>query len=399
MKTSYKFNRMELAGALGDLGTLLPLSIGMIMINGLSPSGLFVSIGLFYILSGVYYGVTVPVQPMKVIGAYAIAMALTASQISASGFLVGIFLLILGGTGAITFIGRYVPISVVRGVQLATGTLLMAQGVKFVMGTSKYQILQAVAEPYLSIQHLGPVPIGIIIGVAAGIITLFFLDNKKLPAGILVILLGFLIGLALGNQNTLNNLKLGIYLPEILPFGFPSGADFSFALLVLVLPQLPMTLGNAVIANADLSLQYFNKNSRKVTYKGLCFSMGLANLFSFFVGGMPLCHGAGGLAAHYRFGARTAGSNLMIGTIFIFFAIFLGIHTLKIINLIPFSVLGILLVFAGSQLAITIIDIKVKKDLFVSLIMLGITLTSNLAVGFCVGIILAYALKSDKLTI
>ena len=88
MKSNYLFNRVEFAGALGDLGTLLPLAIGLILINGLSPAGLFLSVGLFYILSGIYYGVTVPVQPMKVIGAYAITTGMNVSQITASGLLI-----------------------------------------------------------------------------------------------------------------------------------------------------------------------------------------------------------------------------------------------------------------------------------------------------------------------
>jgi SulP family sulfate permease len=114
---------------------------------------------------------------------------------------------------------------------------------------------------------------------------------------------------------------------------------------------------------------------------------------------MPLCHGAGGLAAHYRFGARTAGSNLMIGSIFILLAVLLGIHSLSVIYLIPMSILGVLLVFAGSQLALTIIDMKLRKELFVVLVMLGITIASNLAVSFITGIAIAYALKSDKLKV
>ena len=399
MSPRYRFNRLELAGSLGDLGTLLPLAIGMIMVNGLSPSGLFFTVGLFYILSGVYYGITVPVQPMKVIGAYAVATAMSASQIAASGVLIGLFLLIIGGTGAITIIGKYTPKPVIRGVQLSTGTLLMAQGVKFMVGSSKFQILQEAAEPYLSLQSLGPIPIGIVIGIIGGVLTLLLLDNKKLPAGLFVVLGGLALGLALGTHEGLGKLRLGFYIPKILPFGLPTGADLTFALLVLVLPQIPMTVGNAVIANADLSKQYFGEDSRKVTYRALCISMGLANFLSFLVGGMPLCHGAGGLAAHYRFGARTAGSNLMIGLVFFGLAVFLGIHALPIVYLVPMSVLGVLLVFAGSQLALTIIDMKERKDLFVALVMLGITLASNLAVGFVVGIAIAYALKSEKLAV
>ena len=399
MSVRFKFDRLELAGSLGDLGTLLPLAIGMIVINGLNPSGLLLSIGLFYILSGVYFGVTVPVQPMKVIGAYAIATAMTASQIEASGLLIGFFLLVMGVTGAITIIGKYTPKAVVRGVQLSTGTLLMARGVEFMAGTSKFQALRQAAEPYLTLQSVGPVPVGIIIGITGGILTLLLLDNKKLPAGLLVVLGGVGVGWIFGTHEGFDKLKIGLYVPEILPFGIPTGADFTFALLVLVLPQIPMTVGNAVIAYADLSQEYFGDDSRKVTYRASCISMSLANLVSFIVGGMPLCHGAGGLAAHYRFGARTAGSNLMIGAIFVLLAGFLGIHALAVIYLIPMAVLGVLLIFAGSQLALTIIDMRARKDLFVALVMLGITLASNLAVGFVVGFAVSYAMKSEKLTI
>jgi SulP family sulfate permease len=399
MSPPYKFNRLEFAGSLGDLGTILPLAIGMIMINGLNPSGLFLTVGIFYIFSGLYYGVTIPVQPMKVIGAYAIAMGLSAPQVAASGALIGVLLLIIGGTGAVTFIGKYTPKAVVRGVQLSTGTLLVTQGIKFMVGTTKFQVLREAAEPYLSIQGLGPVPIGIVIGIVGGVLTLLLLDNKRFPAGLLIVLGGLFMGLILGTHEGFDKFRLGLYIPKILPFGMPSSIDFSFALLVLVLPQLPMTLGNAVIANADLSREYFEADSKRVTYRALCISQGLANLLSFLVGGMPMCHGAGGLAAHYRFGARTAGSNILIGGIFVILALFLGTHSLTVVYLLPMSVLGVLLIFAGSQLALTIIDLNERKDLFVALVILGITLASNLAVGFVVGIALAYALKSERLSV
>jgi len=399
MIRNYRFDRLEFAGSLGDLGTLLPLSIGMILINGLSPLGLFFAVGLYYIASGIYFRVTVPVQPMKVIGAYAIATGIDASQILASGLLIGLFLFLIGVTGAITLIGRYTPKSVVTGVQLSTGVLLMAEGVKFMIGTSKFQILRQAAEPYLAFQNLGPVPIGIIIGVIGGISTFLLLENRRLPAGVLVVLGGIVVGLVLGTHDGLDKLRIGINLPEILPFGLPSGADFALALFILSLPQIPMTLGNAVIAYADLSGEYFEKASKRVSYRSACISMAIANLMSFLVGGMPLCHGAGGLAAHHRFGARTAGSNLMIGLIFVALAILLGVHALSVLYLLPMSILGVLLLFAGGELSLSVIDMKERKDLFVSLMILGITLASNLAVGFIVGIGVAYAFKSDKLTI
>ena len=399
MSPPYKFNRLEFAGSLGDLGTLLPIAIGMILINGLSPSGLFFSVGLFYILSGIYFRVTVPVQPMKVIGAYAIVTGMGASQILASGALMGVVLLIIGGTGAMTIMGRYIPKPVVRGVQLSTGVLLMSQGVKFMIGTSEFQLFKGAVEPFLTLQGLGPVPIGIVIAVIGGLLTFLLLENNKFPAGLLVVIGGMAVGLVFGTHEGFHNLRIHINMPELLPFGFPYWSDFSTAFLLLVLPQIPMTIGNAVMAYVDLSEEYFGETSRKVTYRSACISMALANFISFLVGGMPLCHGAGGLAAHYRFGARTAGSNLMIGVILVAMAILLGMHALSVLYLIPMSILGVLLLFAGSQLALTLIDVRERKDLFVTLVMLGLTLASNLAVGFLAGIAIAYALKSDKLTV
>jgi sulfate permease, SulP family len=394
-----KFNRMELAGSLGDLGTLLPMAIGMILINGLNTVGVFVTIGLFFILSGLYYGVTVPVQPMKVIGAYAIATAMSPGQIFAAGALMGLFLLVIGATNMITVIGKYTPKAVIRGVQLSTGALLMAQGVKFMIGTSTYQALSQMTEPYLTIQQLGPIPIGIVIGVAAGITTLMLLDNRKVPAALAVIAGGVAIGLIWGTHDELATLSPGLHWPAFLPSGLPASAEWALALFALALPQIPMTLGNAVIANADLSREYFGEASRKVTYRSLTLSMALANLAGFAVGGMPLCHGAGGLAAHYRFGARTAGSNLFIGGLFLILGLLLGPGALAVITLIPMAILGVLLLFAGSQLALTVIDMRERKDLFVVVMMLGITLAANLAAGFLVGLALAYVLKSKKMNV
>ena len=398
MSERFKFDRLELAGSLGDLGTLLPIAIAMVLSNGLDALGLFLSIGLFYIASGVYYGVTVPVQPMKVIGAYAIATAMSPDQILASSLLMGVFLLIVGLTGAIDLIRKITPKSVIRGVQLSTGALLMSGGVKFIIGTSKYQELQQAVEPHLAVQSIGALPISLIIGVVAAIVTLLLLDNKKFPAGLVVVAGGFAVGLLLGAGMDLSG-GLGFHLPELLPFGFPGKADFTFALFALAIPQLPMTLGNAVLAYTDLSKDYFGDRSARVTNRSACVSMALANFVSFGLGGMPLCHGAGGLAAHYRFGARPAGSNLMIGILFLAPAVILGNDIVGLFNLLPMSVLGVLLVFAGSQLTLTIMDLEGRKDYFVATLILGITLASNLAAGFIAGMIVAQLLRWEKLSV
>ena len=399
MPLPYSFNRMEFAGSLGDLGTLLPLAIGMVMVNGLDPSGLFCSVGLFYIFTGLYFGITTPVQPMKVIGAYAIATAMTPHQIMASGILMGACLLFIGATGAIDLIGRHIPKAAVRGVQLSTGTLLMSEGVRFMLGKTRLQELHQMAEPYLAVQSIGPVPLGLIIGIFGCLFTLLLLENKKAPAGLMIVGAGILIGLVMGKDTGLAGIRPGLHLPTLLPLGFPEGVDFTFALLALVVPQMPMTLGNAVIADMDLSINYFGDAAHRVTGRSLCVSMALGNFVSALLGGMPVCHGAGGLAAHYRFGARSAGSNLMIGTLFLLFTLIFGNEILSLFHLVPMAILGVLLLFSGSQLALTILDIDKRKELFVVVTILGITLASNLAAGFIVGTLLAYLLRSEKLKV
>jgi sulfate permease, SulP family len=394
MSLPIRFTRLELAGSLGDLGTLLPLAIGMVLVCGIDPAGLFLSVGIFYIATGLYFGVTTPVQPMKAIGAYAIAMSLSADQISAAILLMALTLAIVGLSGAVDWIGRHTPKAVIRGVQLSTGVLLMAQGVRLMVGTSHLQQLQHLAEPYLRFQQIGPLPVGPVIGVCGALLTFILLDNRRIPAALAVIFAGTMLGLLFGTHAGWSEFRLGFTLPAFMPHGLPSGGDLSFVILALVLPQLPLTLGNAVIADADLSRDYFGDDSRRVTHRGLCLSMACGNLLSFLVGGMPLCHGAGGLAAHFRFGARTAGSNLMIGAFFIVLVLLCGSHLLAILYLLPLAVMGVLLLFAGSQLSLTLLDMQTRGDLFTATLVLGVTLASNLAVGFLCGLAAAYGLTS-----
>jgi SulP family sulfate permease len=380
---------MEFAGSLGDLGTMLPLAIGMIVLNKLYATNVFILVGFFYIASGIYFKVTTPVQPMKVIGAYAIAVGLTPTQIVASSLWMGIFVLFLGTTGLIQVIGKYTPKSTVRGVQLGVGVVLMVKGLK----------LMIMPDPNLAVQTLGPVSMSIILGAVGLILTLFLLDNKKLPAALVIIILGIALGILIGKPLRAEAFNWSIHFPKLIPYGWPSLNDFLWVLPVLVLPQIPMTIGNAIISNTDVMHEYFGERAYRATYRSVSNSQGLAGVVSFFLGGIPMCHGAGGLAAHYRFGARTAGANLIIGGIFVSLALIFGENMVAILNLFPFSLLGVLLVFAGLQLAIMIQDVEDRKDLFVVLLMLGIALASNLAVAFIAGLIVAYALKSDKLTI
>ncbi len=399
MPTWLQLNRTEISGSLGDLGTLLPLGMGLIVINQLDPTGIFFTIGLYYIFSGFYFRVTSPVEPMKVISGYAIAASVTASQVQASCLWVCAILLLLGITGLIDVISRYISKAVVRGVQLSTGMLLLTMGVHLMTGDSTLQQLQGATEPYLQLQQIGFLPVGILLGGGLGLICLLFLDNRRLPAAVVVIGLGMLIGLLVGSRQGWENTVIGLNLPELLPYSLPTAADFSFALIILVLPQIPMTVGNAVIANADLSKQYFGEKAFLVSHRRLCISMALANGFSFFLAGIPLCHGAGGPASRFRFGARTGGSNLFIGGLFLLFAVFFGEHTLNIVRLLPLSVLGVLLVFAGIHLGLTVIDTRRRKEFFVILLIAGITMASNLAAGFIIGAVIDRLIRWERFSI
>ena len=188
-------------------------------------------------------------------------------------------------------------------------------------------------------------------------------------------------------------------MPKPIPYGWPSVDDLLWVLPVLVLPQIPMTIGNAIISNTDITQEYFGERAKRATYRSMSNSQGLADIASFFFGGIPMCHGAGGLAAHYRFGARTAGSNVIIGGIFVCLALIFGENIVAVLKLLPFSLLGVLLVFAGLQLSLMIQDLRDRKDMFVALLMLGIALATNLGVAFMIGIVTAYALRSKKFTV
>ncbi len=304
---TFIFNRMEFAGSLGDLGTLLPIAIAMIVLNGLNVTNVMVTVGLFYVVAGIYFRVPVPVQPMKVIGAYAIAVGLTPTQIIASSLWMGVVILFLGTTGLIHVIGKYTPKSTVRGVQLGVGIILMSKGLNFIIQP----------DPNLAIQTIGAINTGIILGIVGMIMTFLLLDNRKFPAAVLVVAGGIAVGLFIGKPVRWEEMKIGFHLPRFFPYGLPSWYDIIWVLPVLVLPQIPMTIGNAILSNTDVMHEYFGEKAQRASYRSIANSQGIAGIFSFMLGGIPMCHGAGGVAAMYRFGARTAAANLMIGTIFV----------------------------------------------------------------------------------
>ncbi|MDJ0763404.1 MAG: putative sulfate/molybdate transporter [Myxococcota bacterium] len=383
---AFRFDRLEVAGSLGDLGTLLPLAIGLIVLNGLSATNVFVMAGLFYIVAGTVFRVPIAVQPMKAIATYAIGVGLQPIEITSAGLWMGGILLFLGVTGLIAWIGRLTPKSVIRGLQLGLGILLMTKGIGCIINP----------DGNLAVHTIGPVPTGLLIGLVGLGLAVVLLNNKKVPAAVAIVGLGITSGMLFGTPIDASGFNPGIYLPTPLPYGMPTWQTLIHVIPLVVLPQVPLTIGNAIISNTNLTTQYFPNIGNRMTNQRSAISQGLANVASFLFGGMPMCHGAGGLAAHYRFGARTAGSNLIIGGLFLVLSLTLGETLVAVFRIIPMAILGVLLTLAGLQLSVMIEDIRERGELVVVIAMLGITLTLNLAVAFAAGFVIAYVLKHRR---
>lgn len=388
---SFEFNLRELSGSIGDFGTLIPLSIALITINELSFTSVFLMVGIFYFLSGLYFRLPIPVQPLKVVAAIAIASPdkVTLPVMAATGIIFGIFLLLLSLTGLIDQLARLFTKPIVRGIQLGLGFILITRGIDLIKDKDLF------VEGLTNEAMAGSVPVNLIIGLVAIVLVIFLLNSRKLPAALVIVIAGIVTGAAYGAFDD----TVWDFGPADMEFFTPGLDEYTTALYLLVLPQIPLTIGNAVIGTTDTAQSLFGtgRSTRRATNIRFATSMGLANIPTGFLGAMPMCHGAGGLAAHYRFGARTGGSNMMIGLIFVLIALTLGTAGVSILSSIPQSVLGVLLMFAGLELAILVRDVKKKDELFIVSLIAGIGLaTTNMGIAFGAGIIVSQLIKRTR---
>jgi sulfate permease, SulP family len=387
-----RFDRVEFAGSLGDLGTLLPIVVAMILINKLSPSAVFLSFGLFYLITGYYYRLPVPVQPLKAVGAIAIAypLLITESVIGASGIIFGVILLLLSITGTVNALAKIFTQPVVRGIQLSLGLVFLRKGIELIV--QKNLFLSGVAGRFAEYN------LNLILGVAGFLMILALLDNKKMPAAIAALAVGIIAGLAFGG---FDSLKFSIG-PTRIGLVSPTLHDFWIAFIMLILPQIPLTIGNACVGTADTCCTLFPSNPllSKTKAGNFALTMGLANLPAGFIGAVPMCHGTGGLAAHYRFGARTGGAPMMIGALFVVMALVFGEFGFTLLAMIPNSVLGVLLIFAGLELCPLIRSLKTNEEYFVALLISGIALAvPNMAWAFGIGIAADMFIRKMKIKI
>jgi SulP family sulfate permease len=384
----FKFDRMEFSGSLGDLGTLIPLSVAMIVINGLNATAVFLMVGLFYIGAGLYFKLPIPVQPLKVVAAIAIASQMDASTIAASGILFGICLIILGITGIIDALARLFTKPIVRGIQLGLGFILLQKALVFI--TMENLLIDPTKPLPQFVSDISP-SVNLALGAIGILLVLLLIQNTKVPAAIAVLVFGLTASFALGSLSYLENLTIGFIPPSLY---IPTQKTLLDAFILLVIPQIPLTLGNAIMATSDAAKSFFGEDrAKRTTYKALASSMGITNLITGAIAGMPMCHGAGGLAAHYRFGARTGGSNLIIGSIFIIIAIVFGKVAVALLSLIPNSILGVLLFYAGLELAMLLKDVEKRNDFFIAFSIAAIALaTTNMGVAFIIGMIFKFIL-------
>lgn len=366
-----RLNRHEIAGSLGDLGTFLPLLVGMAAQNGFPFASALFFAGLFNILTGMVFAIPMAVQPMKAIAAVALTEGLTTPQILAAGATVSLVILFLGQTGLIDWLNRLVPKSVVRGLQLALGLSLLMKGIQMVAGTGAWVSPDSYAT-----------------GLAAAVVVLLLFFSRRVPAALILFGAGLIIALWT-HPDLVSKLGIGFTLPQWTPVTWN---DFVTAFPKAALPQIPLTTLNSVIAVCALSADLFP--DRRAEPRQVAISVGLMNLTACWFGGMPMCHGAGGLAGQYRFGARTNGSILFLGVVKLGLAVLLGSSLMSLCQAFPASVLGVLLAFAGMELALVCRDQTSRTDAFTMLLTAAACLALNhVALGFALGLAMAWCLR------
>lgn len=326
-----RYDLRELAGAFGDLGTLVPFVAAYIAILKMDAAAILLGAGVALILVGVLFRTPFPVQPMKAIGAVAVGQAatagLTAAAVVGAGLVTGVIWLVLGLTGLAKRASELVPRPALLGVILGLGFSFMLEGLRMMS-----------ASPW----------------IAAGLFasTLLMLSRSRFPAMLALLLIGGVLAVIEqpGLASELRTIRPSIKLPT---FAWPSLTwnDIWLGAILLALPQLPLTFGNALIAITEENNRLFPKHA--VTEDRVSISTGIMNLWSSAIGGIPLCHGAGGMAGHIRFGATTGGASVILGVLLAVMALLFGDSISLLLRVFPQSVLGVILFLAGAELAMT----------------------------------------------
>ena len=340
-----RFDLSELAGAFGDLGTLIPFVVAYVSILKMDPASLLLGFGSALIVAGLYYRTPFPVQPMKAIGAAAVTQtissaAFTPAMVVGAGLATGVIWFFLGATGLAKRLSAWVPRPALLGVVMGLGFSFMLEGIRMMSASW---------------------------GLTAGLLalTLILLERSRMAAMVVLLLVGAVYSIAEqpALATELTRLDVSLRLPA---FAWPSlgWQDIWMGALILALPQLPLTFGNALIAITEENNRLFP--DRPVTERKVALSTGMLNLWSSALGGIPMCHGAGGMAGHVKFGARTGGASIMLGALLLVAALFFGDSIGILLLLFAPPALGVMLFLAGAELAMGSRDPGAEKvDRFV----------------------------------
>jgi len=362
-----RFDRNELAGAFGDLGTDFPLIVGMILASGLDAGTTLILFGAMQLTTGLAYGLPMPVQPLKAMAVIVITQQLAPEILYGGGFAIGIVMLLLTLSGALGWLGRAIPLSVIRGIQFGLGLQLALLALRDFLPS-------------------GGMP-GYALGALGFAITLALLGNRRFPPALLLIVLGLTYTVVAAPDSPARLLgSFGLSLPALRA---PSVSEVWTGFLLLAIPQIPLSLGNSIFATEQIVKDLFPHRPISIRKLGLTYS--LMNLVNPFLGGIPTCHGSGGMAGHYAFGGRTGGSVVIEGSIYALAGLFFAAGFEQISLLFPRPILAVILFFEALVLLRLIRDrLHSPSELAISLIV-GL-FAVGLPYGYLVGLIIGIAL-------
>lgn len=362
-----RLDRRELSGAVADVGVLVPIAVALIVGNGLSATAVLLPAGLLYLTAAAVYRLPVPVQPLKAFGAIAIAKGLGSDEIAAGALLMGVIFIVLGRFGLLDLAARGFPRALIRGVQFTVGLLFLKIA------------WTLVTEPPKGFQDHALSP------------------GWALPIALLVLVLAFAlrsqpITLALVGAGAVAMVVLAgdkaAFGPSAISLPHLDSATFWTAFTVLVVPQVPLSFANSCLATADAARVYFGKAAERVSPGRLATTFGSANLFAGAISGMPVCHGAGGLTAHYAFGARTAAAPAAMGVLLLTLALALGAGLAGLLAAFPLPILAGVLATAGVLHLLLLRDLSRARDWLVALLVGVVGFEVNLTVGLALGLAL-----------
>jgi len=364
-----RLTRLDVAGAFGDIGVLFPIAIALITLNHLNPTALFLTAGLTYCLAARYFQIPIAVQPFKAVAAIALALALSPSEVASAGLLMGVLLLLVGVSNIAGWVAKLFTLPIVRGIQLGLGLVLAREGLRLVIGSR--------SGPPLPGGELA----SWLIALAAAALLLALRDSRRFPAALVLLALGIILGVAL-QGGKLPALSFGPVAPQLL---HPKWSELKRVLPLLVVPQFALTFGNSIVATENTARILYGEQAKRVTVRALSLSIGMVNLATAAILGAPLCHGSGGITAHYRFGARSPKSSYVIGGVCILLALFGG-AAVGLLHLIPLAVLGVFLVYVGIQHAAYVRDLFQRWPQLLIAVSVGlVSFLTNLMWGSLLG--------------